>query len=297
MFRYWLFVTLLVMLVSPAESVELRVGKGDFEINADIAQVFKGNITLDTATISVFQSPVEVSHFPVNFSFRLDYFDSRTVNQVTDFVAQAAGTDFPLTGISPEDVVNDFTTVPVPADYRVQGVNLDVNAGYRIFDHAQGYLDLAINTGLSFPFMKTRNLQSDANLLLDLLETFSTKIRSYKIGPAVYASWQPDAWLSLNLGLIYGYQTGQLENTVLGSGIDIEGRYFSSDFSARISLGKLFTQSIWMQRLYFSMGYQRSEWRYDQTNIDLAGINFTIPAVLNMDFSHESLFMGLGYSF
>lgn len=297
MFRFILGTILLVIAVLPAESVELRVGKGDFDINAEIAQVFKAHLVLDTKTISLSQSPVKIPDFPVYVSFRLDYFDSDAVNQLTDFAAQAVGTDIPLFGLSPEDVASEFTAVPVPADYRLHGINLDLSLGYRWLSKPQGSIDLALNTGLTFPFMKTKNLQNDANLLLDLLDTFSTEIRSYKIGPAVYGHWQPNRWLSLNLGLVVGYQTGQLENTLLDSGVNIEGRYFSGDLSVRLALEKILSHQIWAQGFYLSAGYQRSEWRYDKTTIDLAGVNFTAPAVLDMDFSHQSLFVGLGYQF
>ncbi len=278
-----------------AQALELRLGRGDFAVGASLQGLMSADFSLDVTTLSLAQSPLRIPNTPLALAMRLDYFDSEYMNQVTDFASQGVQTDIPFLGQSIDDVAAQF--VPVPADYRIHGVNLDASLSYRAVDKSSGYFDVGINTGLTFPFMKTRNMRSDANLFFNLLERFSTELRSYKIGPALAGEWRPAAALAINYSLVMGYQTAQLDNTALGSGVGIDGRYRSWSLAARWLPSRVFSEASWLNQSFIVLGYQASRWDYDKTMVELIGVNYQVPTLLDMDFAHDSLYVGVGFNF
>ncbi len=93
------------------------------------------------------------------------------------------------------------------------------------------------------------------------------------------------------------YQTGKLDNNILGSGIKIDGDYFTLDLSAQLHLAKLLQNTNWLNRWYVTGGYAYSKWDYDDTTVNILSNNISIPRVLDMDFTHTNLYFGLGYQF
>ena len=294
--KYFL-ISFFLIITTSSHALDLRYGRGDFKINAGIAPLLSGNMKFNIDTWTLSQPHSNIGKSPVFYSVRFDYFESGFVNQITDFASLPLTTPFPATGQSIDDLIDQYTPVPVPADYRIHGTNLDISLGYDFIKNNQGFLGLGINTGLSLPFMKTRNLQSDANLVLDLLDTFETEIRTWKIGPVLHAGFKPTDGLSLRGLAAWNYQTGKLDNNFLGSGIQIDGDYLTLDLNAQLHLAEILQNTGWLNRWYVTGGYAYSKWDYDDTTVNILSNNISIPRVLDMDYSHTNFYLGLGYQF
>ncbi|MGV6817635.1 MAG: hypothetical protein ACWA44_10270 [Thiotrichales bacterium] len=297
--RHSVFLIAVVLMVWSASSqaLGLRYGGGDFKVNADLAGVLSSRMSMPVQTWSIIQEPVSPAFLPLDFSFRLDLFDSQYTRQFADMASQAAGQNFPIIGLSPEQLIDQYTPVPVPADYRVYGSNLDIALSRKVINEDNFALSLGINTGLSVPFMKTRNLQSDANLLFQTLDAFSTELTTYKLGPMLGLSYQPAAGVQLNGILASGLQTGKLDNTALTSSFTMDGHYWTMDLSLNVALKRLLGKPGGDKGWQAGLGYQRSRWYFDSASVEFNNLGFTTPPVLDFDFSHESLYLSLSYFF
>lgn len=293
-----LFVVFVLMVWSASsQALGLRYGSGDFKVNADLAGVLSSRMSIPVQTWSIIQEPVSPAFLPLDFSFRLDLFDSQYTRQFADMASQVAGQNFPIIDLSPEQLIDQYTPVPVPADYRVYGSNLDIALSRKVIKADHFALSLGINTGLSLPFMKTRNLQSDANLLFQTLDTFSTELTTYKLGPMLGLAYQPAAGIQLTGTLASGLQTGKLDNTAFNSSFTMDGHYWTMDFSLNVALKRLLGKPGGDKGWQAGLGYQRSRWYFDSASVEFNNLGFTTPPVLDFDFSHESLYLSLSYSF
>lgn len=293
----WILLLLTCTIALPAAAVEVTLGRGNFTANASLKGLMEANIDLDVTSLSLAQPATQVSDSPVLWSGRLELFQSGFVNQVTDFARQPVSTDIPFLGASADDLATNLTPLPVPADYRVYGVDLDARLDWELISTAKGHLRLGINTGLTFPFMETRNMGQDANAFLDLLETTSTRIRSYKLGPAIGASWAISPSIRLQGDWIINLQRGTLENDLLGSGIDIEGRYTRLDANITIQPTQWPRYLQWLKKGYWLLGYRSTRWDYDKARFSFRQSSLTVPTILDMDFSKSMIYLGLGTSF
>jgi hypothetical protein len=278
-------------------ALELRYGKGDFKVNGNIDPLFSASMNFDIETWTLAEPHLNILKSPVYISMRFDYFSSDFVNQVTDFASLPLTTPLPVVGQSVDDLIDQYTDFPVPADYRIHGTNLDIALGYDVWRNEQGYLGLAINTGFSMPYMETRHLTSDANLVMDLMDTFETRMRTWKFGPKVQLGFQPRDWLELRADFTWNYQTGKLETDILGSNLTVDGQYRSLDIQGVLFPTKWWPRIDWLKQLNISAGYHYSKWDHDQTRVNLPVGGFTIPRMLDMDFSHVNLYFGVGYRF
>ncbi len=288
---------LLCCLSLPASAIEVTLGQGSFTSTASLKGLMKADIDLSTVSLSVAQPATPVGQLPVLWSARLELFQSGFVNQATDFASQPVSTDIPLLGSSIDDLAATLTPIPVPADYRVYGIDLDVRLDWPLIMNNKGYIRLGINSGLTLPFMETRNMGRDANVFLDLLETTSTSIRSYKLGPAISVSWAATPAIRLQGEWVVNIQRGTLENDLLGSGIDIEGRYTRFDAGIRIQPRQWPHYLQWLENGYLLAGYRATRWDYDKASFSFRQASLTIPAILDMDFTQSTIYLGLGVSF
>jgi hypothetical protein len=216
---------------------------------------------------------------------------------MTDFTSQPVRSDIPVVGSSIDDLAGDSTTVPVPADYRVHGLDLNIGIGYALLDDSRAHLWIGINSGLSLPFMRTRNMGTDANLVLDVLRATSTEIRTLKLGPTMAASWQPSPMLTLRASWTGDHQWGRLDNTLLDSGIDIDGGYSQCDLSIELH-SKHWPRALrWLQNGHVALGYHHSRWKFDTATFNLRQASVNTPATLDMAFTQETLYAGIGIDF
>ena len=276
---------------APLYALDISYGKGQFDMKAGISPLFASDISLDINTWRIQEQHKNLSsNRKLYYHFKFDYFNSDTVNRITDFASSPATTALPFLGSSINDLTDQFTQLPVPADYRVSGINFDIGLGYDLIKEPHRTIGVAVNTGLSTPFMRIRNLRNTANLLLDVLDTFDTKVKTYKLGGSLYADYSFNERLKLSASGSVNYQTGEMDNEIVGSGIRIDGRYSTFDISLKYSPESL-------KNAYLALGYNRNQWNYDSSTVNTPVANVQVPRVMDIDFDSDNVYVGVGYTF
>ena len=288
--------SLLLSLPLPAAAFDIALGQGNFSTHAALQGLMEADVDLDVTTISLSQSATPIGELPLVWSVQLELFQSAYINQVTDFASQPVSTDIPFFDAGIDDLAAKNTPLPVPADYRVYGMDLNIRLAWPLLQHDKGHIHLGVNTGLTLPFMQTRNMRQDANVFLDLLETSSTEIRSYKLGPMISASWALTPAVQLQGRWTSSYQRGTLDNDLLGSSIDITGSYSQFDVNIRIQPAGWPQYLRWLERGYILAGYQTTRWDYDKASFSFQQASLSIPTELDMEFSKSMPYLGLGVS-
>ncbi len=288
---------LAVLAAVPASAVEITLGQGSFTTEASLKGMAQAAIDLDITTLSLQQKPNKIKALPFFWSAQLTLFQSDFVNRVTDFASQPVRNDIPFIGGSIDDLASSFTAVPVPADYRVYGMDFNIGIGYPLLDNDQGTFRIGVNSGLSLPFMKTRNMRQDANLFLDLLEATSTEIETLKLGPAIDASWRLAPTITLYGNWIYNHQWGRLDNDLLGSGIGIDGGYSQLDFNIELRSKTWPRYLKWLGKGHLTLGYRHTRWNYDTATFNFQQASADLPATLDMTFEKTVFHAGVGVAF
>ncbi len=276
--------------LSTLTALELNFGTGEFAINQSIKPLFSHQITLPINTLSLSETHQRIGRGKLYYSFNLEYFDSDTLNKVTDFASKPLTSPIPFVGDSISDRVADYTQLPVPADYRMHGINFDLGLGYELLKDSKKQFGLGVNTGLSLPFMEVHNMKNTVNLLIELADRFDTEIKTYKLGAAAFGLYQLKPNLSLTLKTSFNLQTGQMENNIIGSGIELSGTYFTLT-------SQLHYQPKQLKGFAVNAGYTINQWDYDGTTISTPIGGRKIPSVMDTSYSSDNLFLGLGYHF
>ena len=279
-----------VFFCHSASALELSLGEGNFSAQTDINQLLSSNVRLNTTTWSLTEKHKNIWDSRLYYQFQFDYFNSDTVDKITNFASQPASTPIPIIGSSIDDNVDRFTQIPVPADYQVRGIDFNIGLGYDLIKKSKITFGIAFNTGLSTPFMKIRNMDTTANLVIDLLDTFDTKVKTYKLGSCIYGGYQINKQLSLIGTTSFNYQTGNMENDVLGSNIDINGRYQTLDLSMRY-------RPNFLKGFYLTGGYSYKTWDYGSTTVNTPIGSSKIARGMDIEFKISNIYLGAGYYF
>lgn len=286
----------LLASVTNAQALELRYGSGDFNMGAAAKPLVDMDVTLDVDTWTLAEPHKNINDSRYYYQFRADYFDSDTVNRATDLASLPLTTSLPVIGSSVTDLIANNTEIPVPADYRIHGLNVDAGIGYDVIKNDKGHLGVGVNTGVSTPFMKVRNMLPAANLALEVMDTFDTKVTTYKAGVSVQGSYQATPWLEVSGNASLNHQTGEMDNGLVGSGVDIDGSYRTLEVAAKIRPAPLLKQSA-LKNAFITIGHTRSDWDYDEADITTPVGNFQVPGMFDADFAHSSTYVGVGYDF
>lgn len=281
---------LLLLATTPTYALDLSYGNGEFGMSSAINPLFKADVTLDINTWSLAEQHKNLGTTNLYYHFNLDYFDSDTVNTFTDFASAPLGIPLPVTGSGIDALASQFTTLPVPADYRMHGVDINVGLGYDLIKQEDKTLGLSVTTGLSTPFMKIRNMRNTANLIIDVLDTFDTHIKTYKFGGGLYADVGLSDTLKLSANGSINYQTGKMDNDIVGSGIDISGTYTHLGLSLKYMPKQL-------KHFYIVAGYDYNKWNYDSATVSTPVSTVQIPRVMDIDFDSTNTYLGAGYEF
>ena len=280
----------LLIFCHSSSALELSLGKGDFSMMADINPLFSSDVKISTNIWSLAERHKNIRDSKLYYQFQFDYYSSNTVDKITEFASQPASTPIPIIGSSIDDGIDKFTQIPVPADYQVRGIDFNIGLGYDLIEAPKTTLGIAFNTGLSTPFMKIRNVESTANLVIDLLDTFDTKVKTYKLGGSVYGEYKVSKQLSLIGNASLNYQTGSMENDLLGSSIEVDGTYQTLNLGIRY-------QPSFLKDFYLTGGYNYKMWDYGSTTVNTPTGGTKVARGMDMDFSLSSLYFGAGYKF
>lgn len=279
-----------------ANALELRYGHGDFEMGAAAKPFVNMDVTLDVDTWTLAEPHQNINNSPLYYQFRADYFDSDTVNKATDLASLPLTSTLPVIGSSVTDLIADNTTLPVPADYRIHGLNVDAGVGYDVLKNDKGHLGVGVNTGVSTPFMKVRNMLPAANLAVEMLDTFDTEVTTYKAGVSVQGSYQLTPWLEVSGNASLNHQTGEMDNGLVGSGVDMDGSYRNVEVAAKIRPAPLLRQPA-LKHAFVTLGHSQGNWEYDTADVSTPVGTMQIPGMFDADFEHSSTYVGIGYDF
>lgn len=286
----------LLTATTSTQALELRYGSGDFTMGTAAKPLVDMDVTLNVDTWTLAEPHRNIGNSRLYYQFRADYFDSDTVNRATNLASLPLTTSLPVIGGSVTDLIADNTALPVPADYRIHGLNVDAGVGYDILKNDKVHLGVGVNTGVSTPFIKVRNLLPATNLALEVMDTFDTKVTTYKAGLGVQGSYQATPWLEVGGNASLNHQTGEMDNGLVGSGIDMDGSYRTVEIAAKIRPAPLLKQPA-LKNAFISVGHTRSDWDYDEADITTPLGNFQVPGMFDADFEHASTYVGVGYDF
>jgi hypothetical protein len=285
-----LLICLTFLFSHSLSAIELTYGNGEFGMNAGIGSLFSSNVKLSTNTWSLAEHHKNIRKSKLYYQFQFDYFNSDTVDKMTDFASSPISSSLPIIGSSPDDMVNNFTQIPVPSDYRIRGINFDIGLGYDLIKHAKTTFGIAFNTGLSTPFMKIRNMKNTANLVIDLLDSFDTKVETYKLGGSIYGEYAFNEQLSVLGGGSLNFQTGKMENDTLRGDVTIDGFYQSLHINLKYS-------PTFLKRAFLIGGYRYNRWDYGSTTVDTPIGRTNIAQNMDIIFDSSNIHIGAGYRF
>ncbi len=285
---------------------EIRYGKGTFDMSMGVNKLFTMDMSLDidVLTLSEHHANIDIKGLPFYYYYNVDIYTSDFVNKMTEWASYPVRMDIPFFGASIEDFVKEYTMIPVPADYKIRGFDMDIGFGYDVVkdpSNEENYIGVAVNTGVSMPAMKTENMVEDARLTYDLLKNTKTKIKTYKIGAAIHGNYEIAPKVSVYGFASYGHQTGTIENEYMLSDMDVDGTYTVVDFGIRytpFSTKKDFGWISLSPKLYLTLGHTYKKWDVDDVRVNLFKFfSANMFGPFTTEFESQYTYIGVGYSF
>jgi hypothetical protein len=185
----------------------------------------------------------------------------------------------------------------VPVDFKMRGFDLLLGAGYDLFTAPDGsYIGLGAATGISMPYIETKQPKNDAQNTLKLLKETKTKIMSYKLMPTLQGALRITPWLSAGAMAAYGVQYGSLENDYLKSSADFDGTVFQSDLYLQLTP---LPQNHWYSNVSLTAGYRYNDWQVNSMNISMADglVTHDFAREMEMQFHSNYWYAGTGWRF
>ena len=296
--KYKILLSLLT-IVSFSQAIELRIGSGSFGWDMQMPFV-DADFSLDTNVYSISENHNNFGQSNFYYFYNADIFQSDFMDKMTTFVTQPLTYNFPLFG-SFNDAAAKYTSIPLPADYKIRGFDLNFGIGYDILHNEKAIFGAGINTGISLPVMKMENLQKSAKLTYDLLDKTETSISTYKLGMILHASYQFTSAITVFGSYGMGFQTGSIENDWVKSSFDADGSYTTFDCNLRFTPWQTTKDLGWIRldpKLFFTLGYSHKSWSMNNVKINTFNIaQFDSGGLFALDFDSSSFYLGAGYDF
>ena len=284
---------LLLSIILPTafvQALDFSYGKGTLDFKSSINPFISSDVSLDIDTLSLAERHKTLRNSKYYYHFKLDYFDSDFVNKMTDIARIPVSTPLPIVDTAIDDYIAKYTKMPVPTDYRVHGLDFDIGLGYDLYKDEKSLVGVSVNTGISTPFMKMRNIKNSLKYFLGALNTFDTKVKTYKIGVSAVAQQKINDQFSVSGSATLNYQTGEMDNDLVGSGIDVDGSYFKLDLNLKYKPASF-------KKLYLTGGYTYNKWDYNGMTVKVPVGQFKVPRNMDMAFESNNVYLGVGYQF
>jgi len=343
--RYLLFLILSISL----NGVDIKYGKGKFDVDMNIGGVMKIDKSFDinTLTISNYHNKIGSSNF--YYFYDMDIYQSKTSNYLID-IMKATDLTIPsnipvvseIPGVSTvtntidditkpiQDVVNsakdtaiDMTQntletvekvydktplkkIPVvndakdmvtaPFNLKVKGFDVNVGAGYDIWKNRDGRIGIGVATGVSAPYIYSKNGASPMLLAFSIMNSSDTSMMSYKTLATIQGSYRVIENLRVESNILYGYQFGKMNNSLLDSDVDIYGINSTFNLGVNYSFGSF---ASWAKDITISAGATYKRWQTKQTSIKLLDSAFEgdLSKAMSADFDSKNYYLGIGYRF
>jgi len=297
--KYKFILATILLSTSLIQALEFRVSKATFDWQMGMS-FMDTDFDMDINVYSFNEQHNNFSDSKYYYFYNIDIYQSDFSDQLTTLITTPITHQNPFVG-SVNDAISNHTPIPVPADYEVRGFELNLGVGYDLVNDDKGLLGIGINTGLSMPVMKMKNLQKSIEVTYDLLDATDTSTVTYKFGPIVHGRYNFTPALSVYGSFTMGLQTGNMENDWVISSLDIDGKYSDLDFGLRYtpwSSSKDFGGIQLDPKLYFTLGYRYKKWTMDDAVIDTFNIStFSSGGIFSNEFSTKYVYFGIGYDF
>ncbi len=299
--KYVLALTMGSLFISNLNALDVRVGKGDFEWKVGMSSLFDTSIELDIDVITLNEQHMNFEDSRYYLFGNLDIYSSDTVDKATDIIDNVMLSKMPNTPISnilgvnntsPNDVLGNF--VPVASSYEISGIDFNIGLGYDIMKSDDGYIGMGLMAGVSTPFLEMENPIDAMAFTYAFLKDTDTDVMTYKAGISLQAGYNFGENVSIYSTFIYAYQTGDIENSIVDSSMDVDGNYRALDIGLELRPS---SDSSWSD-LYATIGYTSKAWDVDTIEATVAGIDTpNIASVFRNDLSTDYAYFGIGYRF
>jgi len=306
-------------------SSEVEYGVGTFSLKGGFLGL-TNKISTDIESFSLVDRHTNIFS-NLFYSYEFTWYDSKvlrameyTYNDITGDINDLLPSDFPLT---------------IPAmDYRMKGLDVNLNLGYDILHQDQdNFLGIGVLLGVSAPWIDSsqsinsvaessavpsfdfylKNLNSivDTDLITDnlntdnLFEDSETKIMEYKLGLSLnFQKTLISNKLSIYGLASYAKQKAYIKNSYADAKFSVNGTFqqyniglYFTPFTQKYKLGWLTLSP----RIYATLGYRYSDWELDKMTINISGLQVSsdILSPFDMKFGMETsvTYFGIGYSF
>lgn len=294
-------------------SGEFQIGKGDMSFTGGmmgLTQTISENIT----SYSLISNHSNIGNSKVFYAYNFTWYDSEHMKQLQQTyntgITQINNFFSPYNNFMSQNFMNQKIYIPT-MDYRLQGLDAAISLGYDFINNGENnYLGIAGYLGISTPWISATKgndilpvslpKTTKNNILYNFYKNSKTKIKTYKLGVALYSRVNIAPSLSGYFNWIYAHQTGSISNDYAKSDFHVNGDFISFDIGMRFQpyeknfdLG-LFTLS---PRLFATIGYRYNSWTYDDASINISGMPTVKFPKTTMKIKTDMAYLGVGYSF
>lgn len=284
---------------------EFQIGKGTMSFTGGMMGLTQ-TISEDITSYTFTQNHANIASSDIFYGYNLTWYDSNHMKQMQN--TYNTGITQATKFFSPFLFASEKIYMPT-MDYRLQGLDASISFGYDVINKDEdNYLGLAGYLGISTPWISSTKGNdplpslpgSTKTNIYNYYKDSKTKIKTYKLGVALYSRAKLIPSLSGYLNAIYAHQTGSISNDYAQSDFHVNGNFTSLDMGLRFQpyegnfdLG-LFTLS---PRLYITAGYRHNSWDYGDAAINISGLPTVKFPKTTMKIDTNIGYLGAGYSF
>ena len=204
------------------------------------------------------------------------------------------------------DLYNSSLENPiVPSDYKplmkyeLQGLDAQLDLGYDIFSShkKKSYIGIAFSLGITVPYIKNTNSNSNSDNTKAFLPDSKTKIKTYRIGITSKIAYNILKRISFFSFFTYAYQTGKVENKAIGIDSNVDGHYITAGIGVKFYIFET-EKKIWKitlsPRIYLTAGYKYDFWLLKDIEIKNSSILVNKD---DLEITNNTGFIGIGYAF
>jgi hypothetical protein len=283
-----IFISFLIIFISNLSALELTYAKGDFKYKFGLDGVMDASVNMDVNILSVRENHYLVSKNLYIFG-SFDIYNSDTLDDYASYINY--GADFSPFGVSATDVASNMGA-PVPVSFEMRGIDMIIGIGYDVYKDDKSSVGIGFASGISMPYIQTKNLIQDAELFMAILDKTKTEIMSYKLMPSIQGRYQIIPLVAIEASLSYGYQFGSIKNDYISGDASFSGSVIQSDIAFKFT-------PLSNSKICFDIGYRYNNWDVESMDITVLDPSFSYDFSQNFDIGFESKFFyfGAGYSF
>jgi len=186
--------------------------------------------------------------------------------------------------------------IPTPFDIKVKGFDMNIGAGYDIFKNKNGYIGVGVATGLSAPYVYTKNGKTPMIPAFGMMNFTNTSMLTYKTAVSLQSAYRVIDGLKVESSFLYGYHFGKLDNDFIQSEIDIDGVDSMFNIGLSYSFGSF---ASWAEGITLSAGFTYKSWEMEDAKVKLFDSIFEgdLSKTMNADFDSKNYYLGIGYRF